>query len=186
MDYVKVKIKDFNINDITFTKKDDKTYNIKYQNNNFYLIPNNKFRTYMKIITYMKKFVLILDEDDNSESFKNVINQIHFKFNTYYYKNNSSTIENVNPLGPQQCTLDIDVRSNISRLYKVEENNEINLFNIEDVQQQMRFTIYPIIYISNITFSKGKLYTNYILHEAYVRFDKPILDKSDILKIFKN
>ena len=40
-----LKIKDFNINNITFTKKDDKTYNIKYQDKNFLLLADSKFRT---------------------------------------------------------------------------------------------------------------------------------------------
>ena len=136
----------------------------------------------------MKKFVLCFDE--TSDNFKNVVNQIYHKFNTYLLNSKNSTrsnffIENINPLGPEECTLDIDIRNNISKLYKLEDNDELCLLNINDVQQQMRFTIYPIVFINSITISKEKAYTNYVVHEAYLQFDKPILKKDDIINIFK-
>ena len=196
MDPLDINIDEFDIKKINFDKKNDNSYNVKYDDSDFNLITEATYNTYgVKVTSNIKKIVLFFDEYEEHESLKNVIDSIYNEFSNYlrksnkYNKNKFKLLEVINPLGSRKYSLDIEVREslqNSTNLMEVDNNFKIvSSINFETIKNSNSFTILPIIYISNIGISNNKAYFNYVIREGYIKFKKPILQENKIKEIFK-
>lgn len=195
MDPLDINIDEFDIQKISFDKKNDNIYNVNYDGSVFNLITEATYNTYgVKVTSNIKKIVLLFDDYEEHEALKNVIDLIYNEFSNYLkksnkYKNKFKSLEVINPLGNRKYSLDIEIREslqNSTNLMEVDNNFKIvSSINFETIKNSNSFTILPIIYISNIGISNNKAYFNYVIREGYIKFKKPILQENKISEIFK-
>lgn len=195
MDALDININEFDVKKISFDKKNDNNYSVKYEGSNFNIISEATYNTYgSKVNSNIKKIVLLFDDYEEHEALKNVIDLIYDEFSNYLkksnkYKNKYKPLEVVNPLGNRKYSLDIEVREslqNSTNLMEVDDNFKIvSPINFETIKNSKSFNILPIIYISNIGISNDKAYFNYVIREGYIKFKKPILQENKISEIFK-
>ena len=67
--------------------------------------------------------------------------------------------------------------------FEVNNNNLISI-NIHDINRS--FSISPIIFLYQLIIVNKKLYFNYVIQEAYIQFEEPIMPKEFVLNIFNN
>lgn len=194
MDPLDINIDEFDIKKINFDKKNDNSYNVKYDGSDYNLITEATYNTYgVKVTSNIKKIVLLFDDYEEHEALKNVIDLIYNEFSNYLKKSNKyknkKPLEVINPLGNRKYSLDIEIREslqNSTNLMEVDNNFKIvSSVNFETIKNSNSFTILPIIYISNIGISNDKAYFNYVIREGYIKFKKPILQENKISEIFK-
>lgn len=195
MDLLDININEFDIKKISFDKKNDNSYNVKYNGSNFNIITEATYNTYgVKVTSNIKKIVLLFDDYEEHEALKNVIDLIYDEFSNYLkksnkYKNKFKSLEIVNPLGNRKYSLDLEVREslqNSTNLMEVDNNFKVvSSINFESIKNSKSFTLLPIIYICNIAISNDKVYFNYVIREGYIKFKKPILQENKISEIFK-
>lgn len=186
-DYIKVFINDFHEDKINMKKLSDDKFIIQYDRKPFYIVSEDKFNTFgIKSINSINKITLIFDNKNNYHNkYKKIINDIYKKVKKYI-NDNLSDIDVINPLGEKNYTLDIDVyksKYNTSTFFEVNNNNLISI-NIHDINRS--FSISPIIFLYQLIIVNKKLYFNYVIQEAYIQFEEPIMPKEFVLNIFNN
>jgi hypothetical protein len=166
MDYLKINIKDFDCSKLNISKTSESKYVIKYNDKPFYIITDSKYKTYG-----VKKI--------------NSISKITIK--VCKYMKNHEKLENLeisNPLGQKQYTLDLEIyqtKYNSTSFYEVIENDIVPL-ELEKINKS--FDIFPIIFLHQLVISNNKLYFNYVIQQCYIKFEKLMLDKDYIFRIF--
>lgn len=187
MDYLKINIKDFDCSKLNISKTSESKYIIKYNNKPFYIITDSKYKTYgVKKINSISKITIIFDKNKkNHDIFKNIINTIFQK--VCKYMKNHEKLENLeisNPLGQKQYTLDLELyqtKYNSTSFYEVIDNDIVPL-ELEKINKS--FDIFPIIFLHQLVISNNKLYFNYVIQQCYIKFEKLMLDKDYIFRIF--
>jgi hypothetical protein len=195
MEILDINIKEFDIKKISFDKKNDNNYNVKYEGSNFNIITEATYNTYgSKVNSNVKKIILLFDDYEEHEALKKVVDLIYNEFSNYLdksnkYKNKSKLLEIINPLGTRKYSLDLEIREslqNSTNLMEVDNNLKIiSTINFESIKNSKPFTILPIICISNIGISNNKAYFNYVIREGYIKFKKPILQENKVYEVFK-
>jgi hypothetical protein len=184
-DIINIQVDDFNVDNINIKKIDNNKFMVQYNKKQWNFICEDKFDTYgVKNTSNVNKITIIFNNKKYHNEYKNVINNIYNKVrNTLCnkYKN----IEIINPLGDKQYTLDIDIynfKNNMSRIFEV-RNNNVNLIHVNDLNRP--FKICPHIFLYTLTLKDNKLYFNYVIKEAYIKFETPTISSIEyILNIF--
>lgn len=186
MNCVEVRVDNFDIKYINIKKSDDNKFIVEYNKRPWNLICENKFSTYgLKNTFNIDKVTIIFDfNNDYHNQYKSVINKIYNKVKDTL-KDKYKHIEVINPLGEKQNTLDIELynfKNNTSRIFEV-YNKNVKLIHVSEINRQ--FTICPNIFLYALSLRNNKLYFNYVIKEAYIKFEKPKLVSIEyILNIF--
>jgi hypothetical protein len=81
MDALDININEFDVKKISFDKKNDNNYSVKYEGSNFNIISEATYNTYgSKVNSNIKKIVLLFDDYEEHEALKNVIDLIYDEF----------------------------------------------------------------------------------------------------------
>lgn len=193
--YEYIYINNFNVNNIAIKKdkNEDGSFNntivIQYNKNGFYLVPVKCFKSYgiKTFESYGEELnkVSIIFEDDNKHHniYKNILEKLYKKVDTSLKKINVS----INPPFSEKKYNTIDL--NITKftkfyVYKDIEVNPIALNNICSLSN-IPFKISPIIYLKKLTIKDNKTYFNFMIKEAYIQFEKPIVPFDTLQNMFQ-
>jgi ribosomal protein S19 len=170
MDYIT--IKDYDRKSFSINKFNELKYNILYKSKNFYINPkiaSNNCKIWHDKDPYKVK--LNINMKDNEEiDFENLINVIVNEVNVLIKKNRSINSILVNPLIDSNIDMDIKIlyltiaNYTIFKDYETKEKLDVNdLLN-------KTFIIYPLIYSPTINIYNQKVYINFILKQALIKF----------------
>lgn len=186
----------FNINNVDIKKDRDSEgkFNnkviIQYNKNGFYIVPIKCFKSYgiKKVELFGDELskISIIFEDDNKyhNIYRNVLDQIYNRVNLALKSLNA---EAIHPMGEKKYnTIDIQ----IEKFTKFYEYNNVEakpitlnfLHNLSNVT----FKISPIIYLKKLTIKNNKTYFNFVIKEAYIQFDKPIIPFDILQNMFQS
>lgn len=186
-------IDNFNINNLDIKKdrdSDGKFNNkviIQYNKNGFYIISIKCFKSYgiKKVELFRDELskISIIFEDNNKyhDVYKNVLNQI---YNRVGLALKSLNTEVVHPIGKYN-TIDLQVE----KFTKFYEYNDIEVkpiaLNYLHELSNITFKISPIIYLKKLTIKDNKTYFNFMIKEAYIKFEKPIVPFDTLQNMFQ-
>lgn len=183
--YEYIYINNLNINniDIKKDKNGDGNFNntilIQYNKNGFYIIPIKYFKSYgiKTFESYGEELnkVSIIFENNNKyhNEYKNILEILYKKVDTSLKKINVS----VNPPFSEKKhnTIDLNI-TKFTKLY-VYNGMEIKPIGLNDIcnLSNIPFKISPIVYLKKLNIKDNKTYFNFMVKEAYIEFDKPIV-----------
>lgn len=187
-------IDNFNINnlDIKKDRDSDGKFNNKvimqYNKNGFYIIPIKCFKSYgiKKVELFGDELskISIIFEDNNKyhDVYKNVLNQIYNRVNLALKSLNT---EVVHPIGKYN-TIDLQVE----KFTKFYEYNDIEVkpiaLNFLHDLSNITFKISPIIYLKKLIIKNNKTFFNFVIKEAYIQFDKPMISFDTLQNMFQS
>lgn len=185
-------IDNFDINslDIKKDRGDDGNFNnkviIQYNKNGFYIIPIKCFKSYgvKKVELFENELskISIIFEHNNKyhDIYKNVLDQI---YNRVKLALKSLNAEIVYPIGKYN-TIDLQIE-NFTKFY---EYNDIEVkpitLNYLRKLSNITFKISPIIYLKKLIIKNNKTYFNFVIKEAYIQFDKPMISFDTLQNMF--
>jgi hypothetical protein len=192
MDYIKIKIDDIKLDMIKIKKINDDGQNVKYSilynGKPFHIIPSSPFENYgIKSFSNTDKITIILDNNIHN-SYINLINYLYNKMENHI-KVKKLNIEVVHPISTisNNSTMDINITKfkNICTNCFEYNDNGLKSINIESLHNR-QYVIAPLLYIYQLNNVNNKLYFNFLIHECYIKFNKPCLPLSEISIIFNN
>jgi hypothetical protein len=182
MEYLKLYIKDIDINSINMKKINEYKYVIQYKKKLFYILPEYSFNSYgIKTFNNIKKITIILDKYIH-KMYIDLINNLYDKIKSYIESSNLN-IEVINPISKNTLDLEIsDFKNNSTKFFEVKDNDVIPI-NIENISNK-QFDIAPIFFLYQLSVNNNKLYFNFIIYECYIKFHKPLISIPSILEMF--
>lgn len=193
--YEYIYINNFNIDSIDIKKEKNKdevfdnTVKVLYNKNGFYLIPIKCFKSYgiknfEAFGEEINKIPIIFDENNKYHNlYKNVLEKLYKKVDIALKKINVSVIH---PFGEKRRnTIDLIV-TKYTKFY-VYNNIEVEpialttLYNLSNIS----FKISPIIQLKKFIIKNNKCYFNFIIKEAYLQFDKPVVPFDTLQNMFQ-
>lgn len=193
--YEYVYINNFDINNINIKKEKnkDEAFNnavtVEYNKNGFYLIPIKCFRSYgIKNVEALdeeiNKISIIFDDNNKYQNlYKDILEKLYKRVDIALKKINVSVIH---PFGEKRRnTIDLI----ITKYTKFYAYNNIEaepialntLYNLSNIS----FKIAPIVQLRKFIIKDNKCYFNFMIKEAYLQFDKPVVPFDALQNMFQ-